>query len=282
MPFRVLLLWLCFLPLPAAADFDSSLPGIAGLAPEAEAKSSFDSEAALKASQGAIGTQLGDYRFMSSTGEMLSFVDLRGKPLVLSLIYTSCFHTCPQTIQHLAKVIGKAREAVGDDRFNVAVIGFDVDNDLPGAMRYFGRKQGVNDKGWHLLSADKETIDPLMKELGFVYVPSPRGYDHLIQATILDAEGRIYRQVYGEVFDTQLMVEPIMDLVFERPAPNEGILDVLVNRVRLFCTTYDPRNDSYRFDYSLFMSMFIGGSIILFAIWIMISETRKRNRLRRP
>ena len=72
-----------------------------------------------------------------------------------------------------------------------------------------------------------------------------------------------------------------MELVFKRPAPNETILDDLVNRVRFFCTTYDPRNDAYRFDYSLFLGMLIGASIILSAIWFMISETRKRNRLRR-
>jgi protein SCO1/2 len=282
MPVRVFLLWLCFLAAPAAADPNVSIPSIAGGASDLEAKSDFDSRAALKASQDAIGTQVSsDHRFMTSTGELLSTADLRGKPLVLSLIYTSCFHTCPQTIQHLAKVIGKAREAVGDDSFNVAVLGFDVDNDEPGAMRYFGRKQGVDDEGWHLLSADRETIDPLMEELGFVYVPSPRGYDHLVQASILDAEGRIYRQVYGEVFDTQLLVEPVMELVFKRPTPNESVLDDLVNRVRFFCTTYDPRNDAYRFDYSLFLSMIIGASVILSAIWFMIHETVKRNRLRR-
>jgi protein SCO1/2 len=170
---------------------------------------------------------------------------------------------------------------VGDDSFNVAVIGFDVDNDTPGAMRYFGRKQGVDDKDWYLLSADRNTIDALMEELGFVYVPSPRGYDHLIQATMVDAEGKIYRHVYGEVFDTQLMVEPMLELVFKRPSSNETILDDLVKRVRFFCTTYDPRNDAYRFDYGLFLQMLIGASIILSVIWFMISETRKRNRMRR-
>jgi len=281
MPVRVFFLWLCFLTVSAVADTEVPLPSIAGTNSELEAKSDFDSKAALEASQDAIDTQLSDFRFMSSTGELVSFAELRGKPMILSLIYTSCYHTCPMTIQHLAKVVNKTRDAVGEDSFNVVVVGFDVDNDTPGAMRYFGRKQGVKDEGWHLLSADQETVDKLMKEVGFVYVPSPRGYDHLIQATLIDGGGKIYRQVYGEVFDTQLMVEPMMELVLKRPSPNKTILDDLVNRVRFFCTTYDPRNDAYRFDYSLFLGMLIGASIILSAIWFMISETRKRNRLRR-
>lgn len=243
--------------------------------------SDFDSKAALKASQEAIGNRVGEYKFMTPQGQQVSLGDLRGKPLLLSLVYTSCFHTCPTTIQHLAKVVAKAKDALGEESFNVAVLGFDVNNDTPGAMRYFGRKQGINDEGWYLLSTDRPTIDALMQDVGFVYVPSPRGYDHLVQATLIDAEGEIYRQVYGEVFDTQLLVEPMMDLVLNRPSKGQPFLDDLVNRVRFFCTTYDPRRDSYHFDYSLFIGMLIGGSIILSAIWFMISETRKRNRLRR-
>lgn len=280
MPVLVLLLSLVFLAAPiAAAPKGELLPIAAGTNGPGPA-SDFDSDAALKASQGAIGNTLSaGHRFMSSEGQVVTLADLRGKPLVVSMIYTSCYHTCPMTIQHLAEVVDKAKDAVGGNEFNVVVIGFEVDNDTPGAMRYFGRKQGVNDDGWYLLSTDQATIEPLLKELGFVYVPSPRGYDHLIQATLVDADGAVYRQVYGEVFDTQLLVEPIMDLVLRRPKPNESVLDGLVDRVRFFCTTYDPRNDAYRFDYSLFLGMAIGASIILSAIWFMISETRK-NRAR--
>ena len=32
-----------------------------------------------------------------------------GKPLVLSLLYTSCYHICPMTTRHLSKVVEKAR-----------------------------------------------------------------------------------------------------------------------------------------------------------------------------
>ena len=274
-----------FLSLAVTTEFamaEAPLPPIrASGTATGEVSSTFDSKAALKASQEAIGNRLGDYKFMTPEGRQVSLADLRGKPLLLSLIYTSCFHTCPTTIQHLDKVISKAKDALGEDSFNVAVLGFDVDNDTPGAMRYFGRKQGINDEGWYLFSTDRPSIDALMQDVGFVYVPSPRGYDHLIQATLVDSEGAIYRQVYGEVFDTQLLVEPMMDLVLNRPAKDQPFLEDLVNRVRFFCTTYDPRRDSYHFDYSLFIGMLIGGSIILSAIWFMISETRKRNKLRR-
>ena len=110
----------------------------------------------------------------------------RGKPLVLSMVFTSCYQICPMTTRHLSKVVQKARKALGDDSFNIAVVGFDTAVDTPDAMRFFAAKQGVSDKGWSLLSTDQSTITALSEELGFQYYASSNGFDHLIQATVID------------------------------------------------------------------------------------------------
>ncbi len=233
---------------------------------------------ALQHSQDAIGNLIGNHPLTDEKGRALSIDDLRGKPLVLSLIYTSCARICPMTTRHLAKVVDKARDALGEDSFNVAVLGFDAYNDSPQAMAYFASKQGIDDRGWYLLSASPDTIKALSKELGFEYYTSPNGFDHITQATVIDAEGRVYRQVYGEVFDTPLLVEPLKDLVLGRPRPNQTLLSGLIDKVHLFCTTYDPVRDAYYFDYSLFIGMFIGASIILTGIFLLVREVRQGRR----
>jgi len=48
------------------------------------------------------------------------------------------------------------------------------------------------------------------------------------------------------------------------------LLANLVDRIKLFCTTYDPARDGYYFDYSLFIGMLIGGSIIVFTAVIVV------------
>ena len=197
---------------------------------------------------------------------------------MLSLIYTSCYQICPMTTRHLAKVVDKARAALGEDSFNVAVLGFDAHNDSPQAMIHFARKQGIDERGWRLLSASPDTIKALSEELGFKFFASPNGFDHITQATVIDAEGRIYRQVYGEVFETPLLVEPLKDLVLGQPKPNQTLLSELINKVRFFCTTYDPARDAYHFDYSLFIGIFVGASIILSGIFLLIREFRQGRR----
>jgi protein SCO1/2 len=232
----------------------------------------------LQKSQDAIGNVLSNHPLTDHNGQALSMEDLRGKPLVLSLVYTSCYQICPMTIRNLAKVVDKARDALGENSFNVAVLGFDVYNDSPQAMIHFARKQGIDNRGWRLLSISPDSINALSEELGFEFFSSPNGFDHITQATVIDAEGRVYRQVYGEVIDTPLLVEPLKQLVLGQPKPNQTLLSELINKVRFFCTTYDPARDAYHFDYSLFIGMAIGGSIILIGIILLVREIRQGRR----
>jgi protein SCO1/2 len=234
----------------------------------------FDYDQALAVSQAALGNQLGKHEFIDADGSIVTLAQLRGKPLVLSMIFTSCYQICPMTTRHLSKIVQKAREALGDDSFTVAIIGFDTAVDTPDAMRFFAAKQGISDKDWRLLSAGPQTIAALSKDLGFQFYSSSNGFDHLIQATVIDAQSRVYRQVYGQVFDTPLLVDPLIELVLGRSPPEQPLLANLFDKIKLFCTTYDPVRDGYYFDYSLFLGMLIGGTIILFTGTIVVRGWR--------
>ena len=227
-------------------------------------------------SQAAIGKRVGNHAFVDATsGRTVSLDSLRGKPLVISMIYTSCYHICPMTTQHLAKVVDKAHATLGENSFSVALIGFDTAVDDPAAMRYFAARQGVADKGWHILSGDADSVAALSQDLGFRFYPTSNGFDHLVQASVVDADGTVYRQVYGQVFETPLLVDPLIELVLGRPAPQQTLLDGIVARVKLFCTTYDPVRDGYYYDYSLFLGIFIGAIIILATATFIYRELRR-------
>ncbi len=235
----------------------------------------YDYDTALKLSQGAINTLVGNHVFTNADGERVTLNGFRGKPLVLSMIYTSCYHICPMTTQHLSKVVEKARDVLGDDSFSVAIVGFDTQVDTPDAMQYFANKQGISHRNWNLLSISKEEVEALSKDLGFIYYPSSNGFDHLIQATIIDADGRVYRQVYGQVFDTPLLVDPLLELVLGRPQPAQSFFSILGDKIKLFCTTYDPLRDGYYYNYSFFVEIFVGITVILGVIIFMRRELRK-------
>lgn len=244
----------------------------------ADAAASFDYDSALRISREAIDNQLGEYAFTNAEGQAVAMSDFAGKPLVLSMVFTSCYQICPMTTRHLSKVVEKARDALGEDNFAVAIVGFDTPVDTPEAMQYFANKQGVHNRNWHLLSISADDVKALSKDTGFIYFPSASGFDHLIQTTIIDAEGKVYRQVYGQVFDTPMLIEPLKELILGRPQPDQTFLTDLSNKVKFFCTTYDPVRDGYYFDYSLFLGILIGASIILFTFVVIFREWRKGNQ----
>ena len=272
MRFTVLLssILLLFISLPA-----TSVNYVSAEKPVKEVKQEFDYDIALKTSQSAIGKQAANYTFTNADGKPVKLEDFRGKPLVLSMVYTSCYQICPMTTRHLSKVVEKARDALGDDSFSVAVIGFDTEVDTPDAMQYFANKQGISNKNWNLLSVNEEDLGALSEDLGFLYYPTSSGYDHLIQATVFDADGKVYRQVYGQVFDTPLLVDPLLELVLGRPQPEQSFIDSLSNKIKLFCTTYDPRSDGYYFDYSFFVEIFVGITVIFAVVLFMRRELKK-------
>ncbi|GMR01548.1 MAG: hypothetical protein BMS9Abin19_0945 [Gammaproteobacteria bacterium] len=264
---------LLFISLPAVG-----VTYLSAEKPVTEATQKFDYDVALKTSQSAIGKQLANHTFTNADGEQVTLNDFRGKPLVISMVYTSCYQVCPMTTRHLSKVVEKARDALGENSFSVAVIGFDTKVDTPDAMQYFANKQGISQKNWHLLSINEQALEALSKDLGFLYYQTSSGYDHLIQATIVDADGKVYRQVYGQVFDTPLLVDPLLELVLGRPQPEQSFITSLSNKIKLFCTTYDPRSGGYYFDYSFFIEIFVGITVIFSVIFFMWRELKKGSK----
>lgn len=217
----------------------------------------FDQDQAYQYSQAVIGKNVSNYHFTDSNGNPVQLSDFAGQPLLISLIYTSCYHICPTTTRYLGQVVSDAREAMPNKLFTVLTIGFDTPVDSPSAMREFRKKQNSqNDPNWHFLSTDESTVQALTKELGFIYYPSPQGFNHLVQTSILDGQRKLYRQVYGMKFEVPILVEPLKELLFNKPGVS--LAQTLSDKIRFYCTVYDPSSDNYRFDYSIFIGAFIG------------------------
>lgn len=242
----------------------------------------YNPDSALEISQAAVGNTIGDYELLDHLGAPVRLrSDHAGRPLVISMIFTSCHHVCPQTTKHLNEAVNAAREALGTESFDVVTIGFDVAHDTPKAMGAFARKQSVSEPGWRFLSATPETIKQISDDLGFIYFQTARGFDHINQSSIITKDGAVYSQVYGVTFELPWLVEPLKELVFNRPESAGHFVAGLVDRVMLFCTVYDPTTGRYRFDNSLFVQLFAGGTFILALLIYLIREAIKARRTRK-
>ena len=238
-----------------------------------------DPREAVEVSQSALGTRVGDYTLTGGDGATVRLADYRGKPLLISFIYTACTQVCPATTQFLGRAVADARRALGPDAFRVVTIGFNPPFDSPSAMREFRKRQGIDAPNWAFLAADDATIDALARDVGFVWAEAAGGFDHVTQVTILDAEGRVFRQVYGEAFELPMLVAPLKELVAGTPAPAQSIAGI-IDRVRILCTVYDPRSGKYRLNYGLFIEIFAGLSILGSTLYYLAHEWRRSRRVR--
>ncbi|HUG76818.1 MAG TPA: SCO family protein [Burkholderiales bacterium] len=240
----------------------------------------FDEKLALRESQAAIGRTLGEYTLRDTEGRAVRLSELRGKPLVVHFIYTGCFQVCPASTQFLAKAVAEAERTLGPGAFRVATIGFNLPFDTPQSMKDFRRRFGLASPHWLFLTPEAESLPRLVAELGFRYEPTAAGFDHVLQATIVDASGTIYRQVYGESFDPPLFVGPLLQLAQNAPVPAGSLQDFL-EQVRLLCTVYDPAAGRYRLNYVVIIELFVGTTIMLGGIVVVFVEWRRRRRAQR-
>jgi protein SCO1/2 len=236
-------------------------------------------DTALESSRAAVGATPGDFALTDTGGRRVPLSSFRGRPLVVSFVYTGCSQVCPTTTRSLAKAVATARSVVGRDAFDVVSIGFDVPSDNPVSMRVFARQHAIDDPRWTFLVPDAGAAKPLLADFGFAYEARTGAYDHLMQVTILDAKGRVHAQLYGEALGP-LLVPPLKELVLGEPAATVSMAS-LVDRVRLLCTVYDPVTGKYRLDYALFFEV-LAGVIALGATAIFLVRERRRARRLSP
>lgn len=238
-------------------------------------------KAALAQSQAAIGRDVPDLRLKDRSGRTVKLSDYRGKPLVVSFVYTGCFSACPVGTQYLAKAVRSARQGLGAESFRVVSIGFNQPADTPEAMAAFARQNRIADPEWEFLSPDPKEADALMKAFGFSATPTSGGFDHIAQVSVVDADGRIAAQVYGTDFELPLLVTPLKALLAGEAGRRFTLADVWT-KVKLYCTVYDPTSDRYRLNYSLFFELFAGFTVLGAVAWFVVREWARSRPGRLP
>ncbi|MEP7301143.1 MAG: SCO family protein [Caldimonas sp.] len=248
---------------------------------DAASTSALNADAAVRASQAAIGRRIGEYTLLGRDSNPVHLSSYRGKPLLVSFVYTGCFQVCPTGTRALHQSVRALEKRFGTAQFNVVSIGFNQPADSPAAMKAFAAQNGIDLPNWSFLSAPSGDVEALTREFGFSFQATPAGFDHVLQVTLVDAEGRVVRQVYGGEIAPNALGEPLTLLLASRPLPLQSGLSELIDRVRILCTVYDPRTGTYRVDYSLALEIAGGLTFAIAMLLYLLNEWRGRRTARR-
>jgi len=251
------------------------LLSVSSFASSSSADMGLDRELALKASQAVIGTKIGDHTLLDREGKPVRLSSYRGKPLLVSFIYTGCFQVCPSTTRSLQETVQGLQKTFGVNKFNVVSIGFNQPDDSPIALKAFAAQYQINQPNWEFLSPSMSTVEAIARDFGFVYAATPAGFDHVLQVSLLDGDGRIVRQVYGEGIPPAELGEPLKMLLSGEPFEPAMMLDGVMDRIRILCTVYDPKTGDYVVDYTLPIQ--IAGGVTFFILMLIFSINEWRS-----
>jgi protein SCO1/2 len=249
--------------------------------PEQSSRAALDQATALRDSQAVLGSQPGDYTLLDREGRPVRLSAYRGKPLLVSFIYTGCFTVCPTSTRLLNEAVTALQDRFGASQFNVVSIGFNQPADSPQALKAFAAQNRITLPNWEFLSPHPSIVAPLTRDFGFSYAATAAGFDHLLQLSILDGEGRIVRQVYGDRLGAGQLGEPLKQLLAGAPLAQDAGLSGLIDRVRILCSVYDPVTGTYRVDYGLAIMVAGGVTFALSMAWFFLLEWRAQRRARR-
>jgi protein SCO1/2 len=237
-----------------------------------------DQTVALRVSQAAVGRSVGDFNLLDREERPVRLDSYRGKPLLVSFIYTGCFQVCPATTRALQKAVLLAQDSLGSDQFRVISIGFNQPADSPQALKSFAAQHGIRQPNWEFLSPPAAIVADLARDFGFSFVATPAGFDHILQVSVVDAHGRIYRQIYGEAYSGDSLTAPLKQLITGAPVADDTSLAAIVERVRILCSVYDPRTGKYQVRYGLVFEVAGGATFLLWISWFFLSEWLSRRK----
>jgi len=216
-----------------------------------------------------------DLRFKDESGTAVYLRDfLRGKPVVLSLVYFECPMLCSMTLNGLVKGMRPLTFNIGRD-FDVVTISFDP-NETPQLaaakkdvyVKDYGRPGAAS--GWHFLTGSVDSIQRLTDAVGYRYKwdASTKQWAHVSAIILLTPDGRVSQYLYGIEFSAR-------DLRLSLVQASQNKIGTLVDRILLYCYHYNPTTGKYGFVIMNTVRVASLATVFALAAFIILSRRRE-------
>ena len=124
-------------------------------------------------------------------GRTQDWRQLRGKPRIVSMFYTSCQYMCPLIVES-GKAVERALPAAERAKVGVVLLSLDPAHDTPAVLREMAAKRKVDPAKWTLAAPAPDDVRKVAGLLGVRYRALGNGdFNHTSVLVLLDADGRI-------------------------------------------------------------------------------------------
>ena len=184
----------------------------------------------------------GDITLVDSEGREFKLSDLKGKPIILSPIYTTCRASCPLITKNLKKVIPEVG-TLGKD-FWVITFTFNPKDTLEN-LKEFKKEYRIDTSGWIVAKAKtKDDLFRLLDAIDFRFMSAGEDFIHPNLIVILSPELQIKKYFYGVTYDKYELINALRYARGELALPDKfrsylfiiGLFGVVLSSIYIFYT----------------------------------------------
>ena len=140
-----------------------------------------------------------DSKWQNQDGIELQLKDLKGKNLVVAMIFTSCQTACPLLIADMKKVASKIDPKKLKET-SMVLITIDPENDTPEVLKKYAQERRMYGDPWIFLRTDMESTREFANVLAVKYKKiTPIIFSHSNIISIFNKNGEMVSQEEGTV-----------------------------------------------------------------------------------
>jgi cytochrome oxidase Cu insertion factor (SCO1/SenC/PrrC family) len=176
------------LTLTIVAEFAATLAiGLAGCSPRPAEVNEPGSYAAANSSDCLPALTLVDQH-----GRDVPLVSLKGHPVLINFIYTTCPGPCPLMTTRMAAVAKLLGPKLGKQ---VTFVSIDPEHDRPAELEQYALARGADERGWFFLTGTPAQIDRVLALYHLKRSRNPDGtVNHAVMSYLLGPDGHQVRQ----------------------------------------------------------------------------------------
>ncbi len=157
---------------------------------------------------------LPDLPMTDQNGHAVSLASLKGKPVLIDFIYTTCTSTCPLQTAKMAKVARLLGPQLGSQVVIVSLT-LDPETDSVAKLHDYAERYGADRRGWLFLTGQPKTVDEVLARFRLHRERSPDGQVmHVAAAFLLGVDGLQIRQYNALVVAPNTVVDDVHEFAF--------------------------------------------------------------------
>ncbi|WP_114749482.1 SCO family protein [Pleomorphovibrio marinus] len=145
-------------------------------------------------------------------GDSISFVDLKGDPLVVVMIYTACRTACPRLVADMRQIEQKVIKET-EQSVKYVLVSIDPENDTPEKLLKFAEENGMHGEQWLFLRGTKDGVREFANILSVKYKKiNPIDFSHSNIISVFDAQGVLKYQKEGLGLENNEIVKHVASI----------------------------------------------------------------------